>query len=209
MLAKNDWRGLVDSFAPLPPGVKKVVGALDDATEALVARGKELKNLDANLALASAQADQRKLMADLREANRTGENVGNLIDTKSRFETGIQDAFTPIKDGVARILNTLLTLVEKTGVLEVLQVTGELIGAALSNMSDFVTGRWDKIVERMFEELPERIADAITGRNKKDGKEIFKEIWDNSAKMADWPGARGEAPRLGDGRMGLGVFDGV
>ncbi len=208
MLAKNDWRGMLESIPAIPPGMKKMVGALDDATEAIIARGKELKNYDANLAQAAAQADQRKFMADMREANRTGESVGNLIDTKSRFETGIQDAFAPVKDGVARILNTLLVLVEKTGILEVLQVTGELIGAALSNISDFVTGRWDKIIERMFEALPERIADAITGKNKKQAKDYFKEVWDNADKLNEGREVQ-PAPRLGDGRMGLGIFDGV
>lgn len=207
MLAKNDWRGLVDSFAPIPPGMKKVIGALDDASEALIARGKELKNLDGNLATASAQADQRKLMADLREANRTGESVGNLIDTKSRIETKLQDAMAPIKEGLAKILNQMLTAIEKSGILEALQVLGELIGTSLSNLSDMMDLRFDKIADRILD-LPDRIAQAIFG-NKDEEKDFLKQIWDNTDKLNQWEGNRGEAPRLGDGRMGLGLFDGV
>lgn len=89
---------------------------LDATARAFVARGRELAQYDARLAVAAAEADIRKLDADLREASRTGESLGRLTDSQSRLDVSIQDALTPLKvataDGLANLLDKLTAIVE-------------------------------------------------------------------------------------------------
>jgi hypothetical protein len=100
--------GLKNNLAMIEAG-RKVV-------DALVQRGRELEGLNADLAYAGAEADVRKLEADIREAETVGPDVGSLIESTSRVETAIQDIFSPIKAGLAdatdRVVEPLADMLE-------------------------------------------------------------------------------------------------
>jgi hypothetical protein len=73
------------------------IKAFDDSVMAFVRRGKELAVFSPQLATAGARADVRKLMADMREAERLGPGLSRLSEQKSRFDTQMQDALGPLK----------------------------------------------------------------------------------------------------------------
>jgi hypothetical protein len=92
--------GLRLQFAP--------IFAIAESVNALAARGKELSGYDSSLATANAEAEARKLEADIREASRTGSAIADLTTAVSKAETSFQDAMGPIKNLLAKALTPFM-----------------------------------------------------------------------------------------------------
>lgn len=212
-LAQNDFKGIIggalDNIPIFGEYLKKMTFAVGDATEALVERGRQLKNLSAPLAEASAKADARKLMADFREGQRIGDSVSNLMDTKSQMEVKFQDALAPLKDSAARILDKMLTLADKLKILESIGVSAEIIATNVEAFDEILNGNFNKAGE-IFLSLPQRIKDAFDKKDA-DVEGYFDQVWDNTNKLIEW-GNQNTKPNLGkvgDGRMNMKIFDGL
>ncbi|WP_439621813.1 hypothetical protein [Gemmata sp.] len=96
------------------------VSAVGDTMNAFVARGRELAGYNSSLAGATAGADVRTLMADVREANDLGPQLAQLIETQSKMEASLRELLLPIKEFLIDVLNGMMrTLLEMgVGVLE-------------------------------------------------------------------------------------------
>lgn len=94
--------------------------------DSFVARGRQLSQYNGPASAASANADVRALLADIREGQRLGTDYARLIDSQSRLETVVRDGLLPIKErllnGTANVMDFLARLVE------IAVATGEKIG---------------------------------------------------------------------------------
>lgn len=126
-LAANDLSGLRDQVAEGVAGVSEefgivgslwadrirnvnaVMGSFEDVVEGFVARGRELSGLDTRLAAATAEADVQRLLDDLREAERTGEDLSRLTRSSSQIESYQRELLTLVKTEVIGLLSELLT----------------------------------------------------------------------------------------------------
>lgn len=90
------------------------VRAYTDTVNAFVKRGQELQGLNASLAAANAQADVRRLMSDIHEAERTGESIGRLIDAQSQIESDFREIMLPLKELIAEVLASVTEGVAET-----------------------------------------------------------------------------------------------
>lgn len=73
-------------------------------TEAFVARGRELQAYNADLAAANAQADVKRLLADIDEAEKLGENLGRLTEAQAQMGTDFREILMPIKELLSEML---------------------------------------------------------------------------------------------------------
>jgi|GEM_PF-6363019 len=106
--------------------VAAVGNAASDAVMAFVNRGKELSGYNAQLAGASAEADVRSLMADMREAEQLGPQMAELIETQSKMEASFRELILPIKEWILDVLNAFLKSMLEMGV-GVLEGINEMI----------------------------------------------------------------------------------
>ena len=105
--------------------------AFAQVTEAFANRGRELQGYDADIARAAAQADLIKMQTDMREAQRSGKQLGELIEKQARLEAVIIEMLAPIKDFV---LNFLLKAIET--ILEFLSTLPKIGDAAKKLLED-------------------------------------------------------------------------
>lgn len=73
-------------------------------TEAFVARGRELQAYNADLAAANAQADVKRLLADIDEAEKLGESLGRLTEAQAQMGTDFREILMPIKELLSEML---------------------------------------------------------------------------------------------------------
>lgn len=79
--------------------------ALNKTIGSLVERGKELAPYSAPISQANAMADIRQILADIREAQTTEDQMAALIDEMSKLSTAAQDAAAPVKGYAAGFLS--------------------------------------------------------------------------------------------------------
>ncbi len=90
--------------------VAKVGSAAGDALDALAKRGRELAQYNGPIAAASANADIRSLMAQVREGGELGAKYAELIDRQSKMEDAISEELVPIRETLLTLVNRLLEL---------------------------------------------------------------------------------------------------
>ncbi len=88
--------------------VAKVGGAASEAVQAFVNRGRELSSYNGQLAGASATADLRSMLSDMREADDMGPRLSRMIDNQSKFETSVSETLRGVKEFFADILDRLM-----------------------------------------------------------------------------------------------------
>lgn len=76
-------------------------------------RGRELGKYDGRIASATAQADVRKIMADMSEAKRLGAQYARLIESQSRMEARLQETLLPIKEKMMQLLERWMPTIVK------------------------------------------------------------------------------------------------
>lgn len=155
------------------------VGAFTRTVDAFVARGRELSRFDANLATATATADVRKTLADIREANRTGREVGRLIDAQSRLEVAIQDALGPLKAKFAdKLADSLERLVFVVEILERFMIVGESMDAGIERIYQLLRelAKYSPILDRLAQNAENAAADKER-RRLEEGMVGFADMW--------------------------------
>ena len=85
------------TFTTVLTTANQVVGAFAE-------RGRELSKYDGRIAAATAQQDVTRLLADIKEAQRSSEGSPTLIDKVTVFEEFIKELIAPIKDVVVDTL---------------------------------------------------------------------------------------------------------
>ncbi|WP_439621814.1 hypothetical protein [Gemmata sp.] len=88
--------------------VAKVGSAAGDALDALAKRGRELGQFNGQIAAASANADVRSLMAQVREGGALGGQYAELIDRQSKMEDALSEGLLPVKEFLLNVANRAL-----------------------------------------------------------------------------------------------------
>lgn len=96
------------------------MSAVGDTMNAFVARGRELAGYNSSLAGATAGADVRSMLADVREAEQIGPKLAELIEQQSKMEAVFRELLLPIKEFVIGQLGDILkgVLLAFAGMLE-------------------------------------------------------------------------------------------
>lgn len=87
------------------------VKEFDKVTEAFKKRGEELSKYSGPIAGAKAESDVMKLLADINEAQRLGNEYGAIIRAKTEAQVEFQKALTPIKEMMMQKLIPVLEFV--------------------------------------------------------------------------------------------------
>jgi hypothetical protein len=85
--------------------VTKAGSAASDAMDAFAKRGRELSGYNGQLAGASASADLRGMMADIREADQLGPSLAKLLEQQSKSDAVMRELLNPIKEVLIDIYN--------------------------------------------------------------------------------------------------------
>lgn len=178
----NDFVGLFNAMDSVPEPIKKFVNALDGAAKAIIERTRELSGYDGKLASATANRDVQLFMADVREAKAVGKSYANVTDQYTQLEISLRDAFNPLKEAMANGLGKILEIVNLLEKFSGLEERIVIISTILNNIVSIATGDYEKLLETI-KNFPSAIADAIMGRNKEKGKEMFDEIMENNRQM--------------------------
>lgn len=84
----------------------------NETVGAFTARGKELSGYNPLIAQAQAQADVRRLMSDVSEANKLGEKYAKLIESQSKMDARLQEALLPLKEKLITFLDKSMPAIE-------------------------------------------------------------------------------------------------
>ena len=135
--------------------VGKVGLAASETVAAFVARGRELSGYSGQLAGATAQADVRSMVADIREAQELGPQLAAMIDNQSKLETSFRELLLPIKEWLLGFLNEGInfTLKALPDVLELLN--GILQGVTLGTGRSASIDRTIKRIRDIIDKAPE------------------------------------------------------
>lgn len=158
MIIQDDLLGLITE--QLPPAAREFVAQLTMLTRAIVEKGRMLSVYSGPLAEATARADVRSMLADIREAQGPGREYARVIDQQSKLENTFRNALNPAKEAIAGAVANLLeginNLVNSLHIPEALVTVGEV----LKVVSAFTSMDPQKISDAIIN-LPENIAKAI------------------------------------------------
>jgi hypothetical protein len=126
---------------------KDTVGQAHAVLSAFAQRGRELAGYSGQIAGAAAMQDVNRTLADIKEAQRFGDQYGKVIEAQTRFEGTLKAGLNPIKEW---LLDRLPEWLDK--ILELLIKMAEIL--AKFTPGDMV----DKIVKEMKE-----VKEALTG----------------------------------------------
>jgi len=150
-IARNDMTVLGDGItgagdtigkvSPIFGELIKTAGTLVNvqqrAAQAFIDRGKELSKFSGPLAAANAQADIKRMQADMREAQMMGKSLSRLTEQQNRAEMAFREAMLPIKEAV---VNKLTMIAERiAGLLEAHGKKFEFMAWALEAMVNFLS----------------------------------------------------------------------
>lgn len=136
--------------------INAVVQTGERVLASFVKRGQELAQYDARLATAGAEADVARLQADLREAEKTGEDLSRLTRSSSQIEQYQRELLLLVKSEVISLLADLLEPVGE--VASDLKPIAKAIGDINDSTKDvrrlgraFMTGGIIGLLRRMVE----------------------------------------------------------
>jgi hypothetical protein len=93
--------------------IPTILETFQSTLKAVADRGRELSKYSPELALATAQADVRKIFADIREAKANERKYADLILKQQQIEESFTKALQPLKEAVATILITIAPHIER------------------------------------------------------------------------------------------------
>ncbi len=106
--------GVIESLGQIPiigkaittwPKVFMAVGdAANQLKEAFLQNARKLAEYSGAISAAEAMADVRHILADLREANRTGPRLAEVVTLQSQIEVELQNAMIPLKEDLLEVL---------------------------------------------------------------------------------------------------------
>jgi hypothetical protein len=117
--------------------VAQAVTAFKTTIDAFVARGKELSGYSGSLSAASATAEVRKLVSDVREANKLGDQYAKLIDAQSKNEAILSELFTYIKGPIIEVVTRGLETANRT-LVGILEGINKLTGGLVPGLKDLI-----------------------------------------------------------------------
>jgi hypothetical protein len=170
MIMRDDYVQLFGQL--LPESARKFLNQLNELTNAIVERGRYLSKYNGELALATAQADVRKMQSERFEARVAGGSYSRVIDEQSKLENGLRDTFAPIKEGIASIVGDLLELTNNIRELLPLKQAAFAVGEILGLVGKITTFDVNGIVDRL-DSLPKRL------------RQIFGDAPDGVQKLID------------------------
>jgi hypothetical protein len=210
---QNNFRGLAQSAAP--KDAADIIGAMGRLTDAIVERGRELSIYSGPAAVASAHADIRQMRSNIYEAQVAGGSYAKVIDESSKLQTGLQDAFAPLKDEIAKTLADVLKFVntfmpefkELALFLRDTWIEGrDIMEGGVLTIATAITSGWDAADAVWGETLREikldlDIAHRKDAMNKPDP---FQPWWDDP--LLRLPDAQPKDDRAPDNRLGFEFF---
>lgn len=155
------------------------VRVFGDTVNAFVDRAREISQYNGQLAGATAMADVRRLMADIKEANEVGPEMARLVDSQARFEVALRDLLLPIKEVIVGVLANALEKIAgtmegisakseamvavMTGILEVINLVKNFNPKAAAEKTQQVLDDIRKLTTRIAEKDDIKDADALFG----------------------------------------------
>jgi hypothetical protein len=130
------------AFEGILGAATSVTRGFTDMVAAFVDRGKQISGYNAPLAQATAEAEVRDILFDIREANELGTEYARLTSASSEAWTAIKEAMLPIKkfllEVLASFLETVLPYLQRlpTAVKE----TGSTLADLLKLQQDVFSG---------------------------------------------------------------------
>lgn len=94
-------------------GFGAVAGAAEQLTKAFLDRAKQLSKFSPSIAVAEAMSNVKLMMADMREAQALGPDMGRLITASTDVQIQIREAILPLKRALVNGLASLLEMVSK------------------------------------------------------------------------------------------------
>ena len=121
----------------------QVVKGFSDMVTAFVDRGKQISGYNAPLAQASAEAEVRDILFDIREASELGTEYARLTTASSEAWTAIKEALLPIKKFLLEVLASFLETVLPylTRIPTAVNETGKSLASLLELQQDVYSGR--------------------------------------------------------------------
>lgn len=147
--------------------------------DAFTARGRELAKYNPQIAFAAAQADVRRIFADIREANQNAARYADLILKSQQLEESFQRALQPLKEAIMNLLIKLTPVAQ--GVADGIGKTLNFLTGGSSNVNSldqllwFVANASNEQIQRVVDRLKDNTAvvegiyDAIRARQMGDG----------------------------------------
>lgn len=127
---------------------------------------------------ATARADVREIMADVREAQSMGEGYGRLIDAQSRLDNTVREMLLPIKKFIVEVLaNRLEAMATFLNVLaSASDIFQELLKGMLKVLGDIASASPFQAIADVKDTL-KKIADIIEKNGKKDDLDLFDQFF--------------------------------
>lgn len=193
----------VGAVAVAAAGTAIVLKSLHDAFKTEAER---LEGLSPEISAASAQADLRAEMADMRRAQQIGPQLGNFTDDMSRMQTAMADLWTQVLKILLDIYEAVRPLIDlATKGVESAAIMLEVISEGFTMIGDYWTMSREELQQHInnINGMQDRLARVWTR------DEELDEDWANDPFMAMFLGAanggalrRGQMPRDMGGRGG-------
>jgi hypothetical protein len=126
---------------------------------AVTQRGRELAKYSPELSMAAAQADVRKIFADIREARANERKYADLILKQQNIEESFQKALQPLKEVVADVLIQIAPLVQNMA-QNLGQMLAFFVGNGKMDLSTLLKGYSDEQLA-MAQQLNQKNEDAL------------------------------------------------
>lgn len=141
--------GALGPIGIVAAGVAAGMLALDRAVKPLI---ETYGQYNVQLAQASAQADVRTTLADVRRADQIGPNISRYVDARSRLENSFQDVVTRLLDAVLPIAENILNFMAlifdilKAGLaliqplVDIFSIPNKILGDIYREIAKFTAG---------------------------------------------------------------------
>ncbi len=213
---QGNYRGLAASALPTDAG--NVLQALGRLTDAIESRGREIAPFSGGLMGKVVDADMRKMNADIYEAKVAGDSYGRVIEESSKLQTGLENAFAPVKAVIADGLADLMVLLQDwmpdmkslaLGIRDTLIVMKDY-GRELPYLIAFALNDQEEELNKFLKLIAKKIEQDIEESDLKMAKKDIGLDWFNDPLLLQ-PHALPAGPVPGNGaadRFGFGIFGG-
>ena len=113
----NAAASITEHFGQLGRATGAVITSMNQMRNSFSQRAQEISGYSGPLAVSTAQAEIRRLMFDIREAQGMGGKYAKFVDAQSRLETSFAQAIQPLKEKGLMLLTAVFERLEKHSAL--------------------------------------------------------------------------------------------
>lgn len=173
----NAAAAVSDKFGQLGRATGAVVTSMNQMRNSFSQRAQEISGYSGPLAVSTAQAEIRRLMFDIREAQGMGGKYAKFVDAQSRLETSFAQAVQPLKEKGLMLLTAVFERLEKHSAT--FEKILNLVGTPALDILEKVAGMGLLVVDILAAILGtdvERMNEGRINKNRRDAIEAIG-IW--------------------------------